>query len=214
MTDTPHRIPIAALAVLALLTACVDRPTPSPSVSTAATPTAVATPTPTPTPTATPSPSPTPTPLSLDPPAARDERAVALTVTPEVPADTGGRLVVTVRNASDTRVDEIVLRWPTELRATLVLAPFIPSEERIRDGGDPLVQPWTKWVEGPGERGEPAGTTSLGYGPLDGGATLTIPIYVTRAAPGPVSFDLQVLSGEALLTLEGGGPGEIRVTLP
>ena len=44
------------------------------------------------------------------------------------------------------------------------LAPFEPSDDRIRDGGPPLVQEWTKWVIGPGERGEPAGTTS-GSGP-------------------------------------------------
>ncbi|MDQ2674171.1 MAG: hypothetical protein M3Y40_05900, partial [Chloroflexota bacterium] len=105
-------------------------------------------------------------------------------------------------------------RWPTELDASLFLAPFTPSNERIRDGGPPLVQPWTKWVVGPGEHGEPAGTTSLGWGPLLAGATLEIPIVVTRRAEGPVSFDLQLLSGEDLLTGEDGEPARLRVEVP
>ena len=54
---------------------------------------------------------------------------------------------------------------PTSTRS-LFLAPFEPSDDRIREGGPPLVQEWTKWVVGPGERGEPEGTTSLGYGPI------------------------------------------------
>ena len=65
-----------------------------------------------------------------------------------------------------------------------------------------------------GERGEPAGTTSLGWGPLLPRATLTIPLLVTRNAPGPVAFDLQVLAGEAILTLEAGDPAELRVQVP
>lgn len=64
------------------------------------------------------------------------------------------------------------------------------------------------------ERGEPAGTISLGWGPLDPGATLTIPIVVTRAINGPVEFDLQVLAGEALLTQQGGEPAWLRVSVP
>jgi hypothetical protein len=43
---------------------------------------------------------------------------------------------------------------------------------------------------------------------------LTIPILVTRLAPGPVAFDLQVLAGNDLLTLEGGEPAELRVDVP
>jgi hypothetical protein len=85
--------------------------------------------------------------------------------------------------------------------------------------------PWTQWVEGPGERGEPAGTTSLGWGPLLGDAELTIPLVVTRNAAGPVSFDLQFLSGvpaagevppggDALLTLSDGSAAETRVEVP
>ena len=35
----------------------------------------------------------------------------------------------------------------------LRLAPFTPSEDRIRDGGPPLHQEWTKWVVGPGRAG-------------------------------------------------------------
>ena len=100
------------------------------------------------------------------------------------------------------------------LAETLFLAPFTPSDDRTRDGGPPLVQPWTKWVVGPGERGEPAGTTSLGWGPLLAGATLEIPIVVTRRADGPVAFDLQVLAGEGLLTLEDGEPARLRIEVP
>jgi hypothetical protein len=67
---------------------------------------------------------------------------------------------------------------------------------------------------GPGERGEPAKTTSLGWGPLDPGATLEIQIVVTRRAPGPVSFDLQILAANAILRTDGGEPAETRVTIP
>jgi hypothetical protein len=69
-------------------------------------------------------------------------------------------------------------------------------------------------VIGPGERGEPAGTTSVGWGPLLPGATLTIPIQVTRRAAGPISFDLQALSDEAILTLDSGEPAELRISVP
>jgi hypothetical protein len=158
---------------------------------------------------ATPEPS-----LSLELPDDRDERAVTAEVAPDVPADADGTITVTVTSQAEERIDELVLRWPTELRETLFLAPFVPSDERIRDWGPPLHQEWTKWVVGPGERGEPAGTISLGYGPLLPGATLTIPLYVSRAAPGPVAFDLQLLSGNDLLNLTSGDPAELRVELP
>jgi hypothetical protein len=108
-------------------------------------------------------------------------------------------------------VAELVLRWPTDLDQALFLAPFTPSPSRLTNA---LVQPWTSWVIGPGEMGQPAGTTSLGWGPLLPGATLTIPLVVTRRATGPVAFDLQLLAGEALLTDEGGGPAETRVLVP
>lgn len=210
------------LLVLTLVAACVFEPSPSPSPpasapSVSVTPTEPATPTPgeaspsaapaAPTPTAEPS-------LSLDPPEGSDPRVVSVQVEPAVPAGGDGQIVVTVTSAADTRIDELVLRWPTELNDILFLAPFAPSDERIRDGGDPLEQPWTKWVVGPGERGEPEGTISLGWGPLLAGATLTIPILVTRLVPGPVAFDLQVLSGNDLLTFDGGEPAELRVEIP
>jgi len=211
-----------ALLVLTLLAACVVEPSPGGSESARPTPTAVAS-DPAPTvpasvappsatdasPTATPEPS-----LSLDLPEGSDSRIISVRVEPDLPADADGRIVVTVTSAADTLVDELVLRWPTELNDTLFLAPFAPSDERIRDGGDPLVQPWTKWVVGPGERGEPAGAISLGWGPLLAGATLTIPILVTRLAPGPVAFDLQVLAGNDLLTLDGDEPAELRIEIP
>lgn len=160
------------------------------------------------------SPTPTPEPsLSLDLPAETDARVVSVTVAPEVDAD-GGTIAVTVTSGADERIDDLVVRWPAELADTLFLSPFLPSEERIREGGAPLVQPWTKWVIGPGERGEPAGTISLGYGPLLAGARLEIPIFVTRRAPGPVAFDLQILAGNELLTLDDGEPAELRVEIP
>jgi hypothetical protein len=121
--------------------------------------------------------------------------------------------VVTVTNLSGRRVRELVLRWPSDLDQTLVLAPFRPSEQRIVDGGPPLHQEWTKWVLGPGENGEPAGTISLGWGPLLEGGTLTIPLLVTRTAPGPVAFDLQFLTGESILTQPSGARAEVRVTV-
>jgi hypothetical protein len=138
---------------------------------------------------------------------------VGATVVAEV-GEQGGTMTFTVTSAAAERIDELVLRWPTELDQTLFLAPFTPSDDRIRDGGPPLVQQWTKWVIGPGEQGEPAGTTSLGYGPLLAGATLEMPLVVTRRAPGPVAFDLQVLAGNDLLTLADGSPAELRVEVP
>lgn len=212
-----------ALLILIVLAACVLERSPSPTAppdspaasgpesEPAATPTASdaepSASTPPATPTAEPS-------LQLDAPEGSDPRVVTVQVEPAVPADGDGQIVVTVTSDADTLIDELVLRWPAELQESLFLAPFAPSEERIRDGGPPLEQPWTKWVIGPGERGEPAGTISLGWGPLLSGATLTIPILVTRLAPGPVAFDLQVLAGNDLLTLDGGDPAELRIEIP
>ena len=214
-----RRRPAPAFLILLLLAACSFTPSPSP-----ATPSASASPSQppaTPEPTevtasataATPTPTPEPT-LSLDPPEGSDPRVVSVQVDPAVPADGDGQIVVTVTSAADSLIDELVVRWPVELNDTLFLAPFAPSEERIRDGGRPLEQAWTKWVIGPGERGEPEGTISLGWGPLLAGATLTIPILVTRRAPGPVAFDLQLLAGNDLLTLDGGEPAELRIEIP
>jgi hypothetical protein len=208
---TGRRAGRAVVTVLLLATtAACAAPTSSPAGSGTPSP-SEATPTasPTPRPTATPEPA-----LSLPYPGEEDPRLIRVAVTPEVPADGGGRIVVAVTNLSDERVMELVLRWPTELEETLFLAPFAPSAARIANGGPPLLQDWTKWVVGPGERGEPAGTTSLGWGPLDPGATLTIPILVTRRAEGAVEFDLQLLAGEAILLLEGGEPAELRVSVP
>ncbi|MCA1587847.1 MAG: hypothetical protein LC744_04085 [Chloroflexi bacterium] len=137
-----------------------------------------------------------------------------MSVVPGVAVDGGGVITVTVTSAADSMVEELVLRWPTDLLQALFLAPSIPDPDLVREGGGNLVVPWTKWVIGPGEQGEPAGTTSLGYGPLEAGATLTIPLYVTRLAPGPTSFDLQFLAGESILTLSDGQPAELRVEVP
>lgn len=206
-----------AMAAALLLAACLPEPSPTASPSPSAEPTATPTAPPSPSalPTASAAPTPTPEPsLSLEPPEALDDRVVAVDVATNVPAGDNGTITVTVTSAADTRIDELVLRWPTAVAETLFLQPFTPSDERIRDGGPPLVQPWTKWVVGPGERGEPAGTTSLGWGPLLAGATLEIPIVVTRRADGPVAFDLQVLAGEGLLMIEGGEPARLRIEVP
>lgn len=209
----------AVVLVAALLSACVTQPSATPTPSPPPTASQTASPTqppsagssvpPSVSPTATPEP-----PLSLDLPAERDRHRVTVEVVPDLPADGDGRIVVTVTNRSGSRVDELVLRWPSQLGETLYLAPFEPSQQRIANGGPPLWQEWTKWVLGPGERGEPAGTISLGWGPLLSGGTLTIPILVTRRAPGPVAFDLQLLAEESILTLDGGGPAELRVSVP
>lgn len=201
----------AGLAVMLLLGGCLTAsPTPTQTPSASVTPSPISTerPTSTASPTATPEPA-----HSLDLPADRDPREVRVAVAPALTGD-GGTIAVTVTNLSETRIDEIVLRWATDLADELFLAPFVPSAARVAEFGPPLttVTEWTKWVEGPGEEGEPAGTTSLGYGPMDPGMTLEITLYVTRRADGPVAFDLQVLDNEALLTLEDGAPAELRVS--
>lgn len=195
-----------------VISACVATPTPTASTPPTATPRASASPSAAPSSSVALTPTPAPS-LSLEPPASTDPREIEVSVTSDVAQDTG-EVLVTVTSLADERIDEIVLRWPTELDERLFLRPFVPSEERIRDGGPPLVQQWTKWVVGPGERGEPAGTTSLGYGPLLPGATLAIALDAARLQPGPVAFDLQLLAGEGLLTLAGGGGAELRVEVP
>lgn len=217
---TPARVPagLPGCLLALLLAACVAdaSPSPSPTESASATPSPTASPTgPAATPTEASTPSATPEPaLSLTPPETTDDRQIEVAVTLEMPADADGRIIVTVASQADTMIEELVLRWPVGLHETLFPAPFIASDDRIREGGPPLVQPWTKWVIGPGERGEPAGTVSLGYGPLPAGETLEIPLFVSRRAPGPVAFDLQVLAGDALLTFPDAQPAELRVQVP
>ena len=200
------RAVFVALAVA--LGACLPLPTETPSRS------PILTPRPTPTDEPSTTPEPTPRPYSLENPAQEDDRLIRVTVAPNLATDTSGQIVVTVTNLDATRITEIVLRWSTSLDEHLFLAPFMPTPDRICDGCPPLVQPWTKWVLGPGERGEPAGTTSLGWGPLDPGATLVIPVIANRRMDGPVDFDLQLLAGEALLRQEGGQPAWLRVAVP
>jgi hypothetical protein len=191
-----------------MLGACLPLPTETASPSPTATPRA----TPTGEPSA--SPEPTPRPHSLESPVEEDDRQIRVAVAPNLPTDGSGQIVVTVTNLTSTRITELVLRWPTSLDEHLVLAPFEATTSRICDGCPPLVQPWSKWVLGPGEFGEPAGTTSLGWGPLDPQATLVITIFATRQVNGPVEFDLQLLAGEALLNQEGGQPAWLRVAVP
>jgi hypothetical protein len=209
----------AALILIGVLAACapldmqpqtsIPAATPGPvEASPVPTPSAAPTDSVAPSPTATPEP-----PLSLDLPDESDPRVVSVSIQPNVGAE-AGEVIVSVTSTADERIDELVLRWPTELGDSLVLAPFVPSEDRIRDGGPPLVQEWTKWVIGPGEQGEPDGTISLGYGPLLPGATLNMPLNVRRVAGGPVAFDLQVLARNDVLTLDGGEPAELRVEIP
>lgn len=210
-----HIAAVLAGAVVGL-SACAAEPSPTPASSATPTATPSATVTPSPDVSVSPAASPTATPeppLSIPLPETTDDRVVVVEVQPSIGPD-GGELLVTVTSRADVRIDELVLRWPTELNEQLFLAPFVPSQERIREGGPPLVQPWTKWVVGPGEQGEPEGTTSLGYGPLLPGATLSIELDATRTTAEPLAFDLQVLAGNDLLTLEGGEPAELRVEIP
>lgn len=207
------RLPAALLALGVLVAACIG-PSPSPSTTTSGVASPSARSSATQLPTVTPAPTTTPVEgLVLPEPSATDPRAISYSVTVEVEAGASGRLVVVVTNLGPEIVKELVLRWPTEVRDTVFLAPFQPSQQRIREGGDPLVQDWTKWVDGPGELGEPAGTTSLGWGPLLAGGTLTIPVLATRVAPGPLTFDLQILAGEAVLTSDG-EPAWLKVSVP
>ncbi len=215
MPVAPRRRRALLAGSVVLVSACLADTSPSPSpVSPSPTPVVsvspAATPRPDATPTATPSPTPEP-PLSLALPDEQDERRIRFTIDVSVPADGSGRITLTVASLADSLIDEIVLRWPTELRDHLFLSPISP---RPLGPSDLFVVRWTKWVEGPGERGEPAGTTSLGWGPLEPGVTIDpITIHVTRRTAGPVAFDLQLLAGEAILTTEDGQPAEIRVNV-
>jgi hypothetical protein len=205
---------LASVAAAVMLAACSLQTSPGPSASSFASGSTSLSPTESRPPSATPAPSPSDSGrLTLPAPTGTDPNAITVTVAVEVAAGASGRLVITVANLGQEQVQELVLRWPTAVRDTVFLAPFEPSAQRIREGGDPLVQDWTKWVDGPGERGEPAGTTSLGWGPLLVGGTLTIPVLATRVAPGPVTFDLQILSGDKVLQIAG-APALLQVTVP
>ena len=209
---------VAPLVAALLLAACSLEATPSasPSVtgSVGPSPSAAASESAGPGPTVTPTPTDAGR-LVLPAPTESDPTPISYSVTVEVEAGASGRIVIVVRNQGEVMVPELVLRWPTELRDTIFLAPFQPSQQRIREGGDPLVQAWTSWVDGPGEHGEPAGTTSLGWGPLLRGGTLTIPVLATRVAPGPVTFDLQILNGDTGAILRSDGePVWVQVTVP
>ncbi len=211
MADALRPTRTAPLLLALALVACeAISPTPLPSSSPPPSSTPTERPTASASPTATPEPA-----FSLDLPVELDPRRVRVVVQPALDGD-GGQVNVTVTNLADTRIEEIVLRWSTSLADTLFLAPFVPGPERVEEFGPPLTvsTDWTKWVEGPGEEGEPAGTTSLGYGPMDPGMVLAIPLYVTRRAEGSVGFDLQVLADEAMLALEDGEPAELRVEIP
>ncbi|HEX2767555.1 MAG TPA: hypothetical protein VHR55_13070 [Candidatus Limnocylindria bacterium] len=219
---TARRRALVALPLLATLVACRLLPSPSPPASptpppSSAEPSAAASVEASVEASLAPSAaSATPTPppeLGMELPETRDPRVVDVTINPTVDGE-GGEILVRVVSGADSRVDDLVVRWPADLAEYLHLAPFVPSEDRIRDEGDPLVQPWTKWVLGPGEHGEPAGTISLGYGPLFPGATLEVRIFASRRAPGPVAFDLHVLAGNDLLTLADGQPAVFRVEIP
>ena len=204
---------LLVVALMAVPLGCTATPSPT-TVPTATQPAPTASPTASATPTQSQSPTVAPEPtFSLDTPEGADPRVVVAAATPAIDG-TGGTLTITVTSVAAERIDELVLRWPTELDGSLALAPFVPSEDRISDGGPPLVQEWTKWVIGPGEQGEPEGTTSVGWGPLLPGATLTIPLIATRSVAEPIAFDLQILAGNDLLTNDSGEPAELRVEVP
>ncbi len=202
------RGPSLLIALVLILAGCGLFPSPSPSREPSLEPTPTEEPSPTPEPTPTEEPG-----LRLPNPTASDSTNITYSVTVELEAGASGRLVVVVTNLTTEMIPELVLRWPTEVRDTVFLAPFEPSQQRIRESGDPLRQDWTKWVDGPGEHGEPAGTTSLGWGPLLPGGTLTIPVLATRVAPGPLTFDFQLLNGQSILVTEG-VPAWTEVTVP
>jgi hypothetical protein len=186
--------PVAGAVVLA---ACTLQGSASPSASPSLSGSAGASPSASARPSATAEPSPIDSGrLTLPEPSDTDATIpISYTVTVEVAAGASGRLLVVVTNLGAEMVPELVLRWPTEVRDTIFLAPFQPSQQRIREGGDPLVQ------------------TSLSWGPLLRGGTLTIPILATRVAPGPISFDLQILNGEKVL-LSDGVPAWLHVDVP
>jgi hypothetical protein len=210
--------------LIVLVEGCVAQPSPSPSVASAtqqASASQFATEGSSASQAASPTASPEPA-LSLELPKRRDDRRVRVSVASHVKADEDGTIDVTVENLTDSRIDEIVLRWPSALDDALMLAPFTPTRARVREGGRPLHFEWTRWVVGPGELGEPAGTISLGWGPLLPGATLSIPLVANRRTPGAVAFDLQLLAGvrhtapvrkggDALLSDPDGNPAVTRV---
>src|SRR4029077_5954242 len=80
-------------------------------------------------PTATPIPR-----LTLPAPKATDPTSVRYSLKLDLKAGGSGRLVVVVTNLTEQMVPELVLRWPTAVRDTIYLAPFEPSQQRIREG--------------------------------------------------------------------------------
>jgi hypothetical protein len=213
-TSARRRVIAATLAGSLALTACLLEASPTPNATPSASPSIGPSPSAAESASASVQPSPSQqTLLRLPSPSGTDGSPISYTVTVDIGAGGSGRLVLVVKNLGEELVHELVLRWPTEVRDTIFLAPFTPTKQRIREGGDPLVQDWTKWVDGPGESGEPAGTTSLGWGPLLVGGTLTIPILATRVAPGPIAFDFQILNGEKILQ-SNGDPAWFEVDVP
>jgi hypothetical protein len=208
------RMLAAALAASVALSGCLLEGSPTPNATSS--PSASSGPSASATQSLVPSVEPSPSQASrllLPSPSGTDGNPISYTVAVNVKGGASGQLVLVVKNLGKEMVQELVLRWPTAVSDTIFLAPFTPSKQRIREGGDPLVQDWTKWVNGPGESGEPAGTTSLGWGPLLVGGTLTIPILATRVAPGPVAFDFQILNGEKILQSKG-DPAWFEVDVP
>jgi hypothetical protein len=200
-----------ALLCLVIAAGCTESdrrpsasPASSPSPSASSTPLVTATAVPTATA------APTPVPLSLEPPQEQSDGTIEFRFSPNLPADAQGELLVIVTNTGEKPIEEIALRWPTALNEILYLAPFAPGPDRLVN---PLVVPWTRWVEGPGTRGEPAGTTTLGYGPIDPGMQLQIPLVAQWREPQEVEFDVQFLDRERLLLLSDGQPAHVRVDI-
>ena len=158
---------------------------------------------------ATPTSSPEPS-LALELPGTTDPRVVSAEVTPQIDGESG-TLTVSVTSGAGDRIDELVLRWHDRLGESLHLAPFAPSE-RIREEARPA----------PGGRGGSSAPASRGAGRHDlgrvgaalAGGDADDRAGGNRTAPGPVAFDLQLLSGNDLLTLGDGEPAELRVEVP
>ena len=211
----PSRLTVASVALLLVaMTACTPSPsaTTTPSESAQESVVASVAPTITAQPTLPSSPDFAAT-YPLPVPTLRSTIQVRTTVTPSVPREGKGQMVVTVTNLSQYLIPDVVLRWNTDLKQRLWLAPFSPSSGRVCAFCVLRVN-WTRWVEGPGELGEPAGTTSLGWGPLLPRATLTIRVVATRVVAGPVGFDLQFLSRGSILHFADNSVAQVRIFIP
>ena len=114
-----------------------------------------------------------------------------------------GTLVVVVTNLAREMVPELVLRWPTAVRDNIFLSPFAPPQGSSASvKAIQLVQDWTKWVD-LGEQGEPAAQSKKGGAAVAGGMLTIVRSWPPVWLQGPLTFDFQILAGEAALTSQG-----------